>query len=178
MVPPPPRPPTAFVITPGRCPGPYTRLLLTEVTGRSERRPGGETAKGQDSVRETIAPRNRAHGQDSARSFRSSAAPQKSRKKSSLAALNCSLTRPSTKPMLPDPDAMLDEKLELVSCGHPSRAVQDIAVHSLPACGGRKVGAWESLPDPCCCNAHSCRCEYAFTATPGISRRQYTAGGR
>jgi hypothetical protein len=34
MVPMPPRSPTAFVITRGRCPGPYTRLLVTEATGR------------------------------------------------------------------------------------------------------------------------------------------------
>ncbi len=34
MVPLPPRSPTAFVITRGRCPGPYTRLPATDVTGR------------------------------------------------------------------------------------------------------------------------------------------------
>jgi hypothetical protein len=42
-----------------------------------------------------------------------SAAPPRSRKKSSLAALACSLTRSSTKSVLPDSDTVLDEKLEL-----------------------------------------------------------------
>jgi hypothetical protein len=44
---------------------------------------------------------------------RSSAAPPRSRKKSSPATSACSLTRKSTKTMLPASNTMLDEKLEL-----------------------------------------------------------------
>ena len=49
----------------------------------------------------------------SAMSSRSSAAPPRSRKKSSPAVSACSLTRPSTKLVLPASDTMLGEKLEL-----------------------------------------------------------------
>jgi hypothetical protein len=48
-----------------------------------------------------------------AASSRSSAAPPRSRKKSSHVALAYSLTRSSTKSVLPDSDTMLDERLEL-----------------------------------------------------------------
>jgi hypothetical protein len=141
MVPPPPRPPTAFVITRGRCPGPYTRLLLTEVTGRSERRRDGDTAKGQGSVRETTAQRNRAHGQDSARSFRSSAAPPRSRRKSSPAASVSSLTRTSTKPVLPDSGTVLDEKLELALLRKSMSGSAGPCSPELLSCGHRAVKA-------------------------------------
>ena len=50
MVPMPPRSPTAFVISRGRCPGPYTRLLVAEVTGRSEHRPGGGDREGAETA--------------------------------------------------------------------------------------------------------------------------------
>ena len=53
----------------------------------------------------------------SAASNRSSAAPPRSRRRSSPAAWGCSLTRPSTKPVLPISDTMLDEKLESALSG-------------------------------------------------------------
>jgi hypothetical protein len=61
---------------------------------------------------------------DQSRSWRSSAAPPRSRKKSSLATLACKSDQVITKSVHPVPNAMLGGILESAVCGKSARAVQ------------------------------------------------------